>query len=120
MNNGGTQETLQKKPDLYAALPRSAKELLVRIRHLWRGKIPLVRTFWLYYVAIIFVLRLFARTPGVTAEIFNVLTVLWAGFMVRPIIAAADNYGGDQIWVALAKICAGIIAICVLSDLISF
>ena len=46
--------------------------------------------------------------------------MLWAGFMVKPIIAAADNYTGDKIWAALAKICAVIIAVCVLSDLLAF
>ena len=120
MNNGGTQDTLQKKPVFRPALPRSAKEVMVRIRHLWRGKIPLTQTFWLYYFAIIFVLRMMARTQGFTAEFFNLLTVLWAGFMVKPILAAADNYTGDKIWAALAKICAVIIAVCVLSDLLNF
>jgi len=100
-------------------LPRYAREFLVRLRHLWRGKIPLVQTFWLYYFTVILALKLLAGSHGLRSDFFGLVTLLWAGFMVKPIISAADNYRGDQIWAALAKILALIIAVCVLSDLMA-
>jgi hypothetical protein len=102
-----------------AQLPRYAREFLVRLRHLWRGKIPLAQTFWLYYFSVILALKLLAGAHGWRSDFFGLVTLLWAGFMVKPIIASADNYRGDQIWAALAKILALIIAVCVLSDLMA-
>lgn len=102
-----------------AQLPRYAREFLVRLRHLWRGKVPLAQTFWLYYFTVILALKLIGGESGARGDFFGFLTLLWAGFMVKPIIASANNYRGDQIWAALAKILALIIAVCVLSDLLA-
>ncbi|HTK84163.1 MAG TPA: hypothetical protein VL625_03670 [Patescibacteria group bacterium] len=102
-----------------AQLPRYARQFLVRLRQLWRGKVPLLQTFWLYYFTVILALKLLGGTHGARGDFFGLLTLFWAGFMVKPIISAADNYRGDQIWAALAKILALIIAVCVLSDLMA-
>jgi hypothetical protein len=91
----------------------------LRLRELWDGKIPLVQTFWLYYVGIVVILKFFGKTDGLFGELANIFAILWAGFMVKPIIAAADRYTGDRIWSLLAKITAAIIGLAVLTDVLS-
>lgn len=85
---------------------------------LWHGEIPLVQTFWLYYFVPLFVLQLFANGLGdVVGGLFGILALGWAGFMVMPIINAADKYPGDKVWALMAKIAAVIIGLGVLADL---
>lgn len=88
------------------------------LQQLWNGEIPLFKTFWLYYFAIIVALSLLAGAFMAMAPFFNILKIVWAGFMVKPIWVAADKYAGDKIWAILSKICAILIGLAVLGSVL--
>src|SRR5687768_7635007 len=66
-----------------------------KAKKLWAGDVPLVQTFWLYYFAVVFVLSLLA---GMLGGFFSLLALAWSGFMVVPIMKAADKYQGEKHW----------------------
>lgn len=85
---------------------------------LWNGQIPLVQTFWMYYFLGVFALKIVGNgIGGPLGFIFGFLALGWAGFMVKPIIAAADKYTGEKQWALLAKIAAVLVGLGVLADL---
>lgn len=89
-----------------------------RLMALWNGEIPLVQTFWMYYFLAVFVLKILGNgIGGPLGALFGLLALGWAGFMVKPIIAAADKYPGEKQWALLAKIAAVLIGLGVLVDL---
>lgn len=90
-------------------------DIKFKLRALWYGQVPLFETFWIYYFIGVFVLGLLGTVLG---DVFSILALLWAGFMVKPIMAAADKYEGEKTWALLAKVAAVIIAISVLLEVI--
>lgn len=93
---------------------------------LWRGEIPLRRTYWLYWFCVAFVLG-FSRgflegyypwlaefdgpgCPGGGTVAFYVIVELglraWSAFMVVPLWRSASRYEGRRLWAVLAKIVA--------------
>jgi hypothetical protein len=85
------------------------------IKDLWNGDIPLFKTFWLYHFAAQIVLSLLAGMIG----LFGLVSVLWAGFMVKPIFGAASKYKGNKLYALLAKIAAVLVALGVIGRLLS-
>ncbi len=92
-------------------------EIEVRLKKLWAGDIPLFQTFWIYYFAGVFVLKILASLSGSLAGIFDILALAWAAFMIKPILESADRYQGEKLWTVLAKIGAGLIALGIIVDL---
>lgn len=88
------------------------------LQQLWNGSIPLMKTFWLYYFAVIFALKVASGIPGL-GSMFILLQLVWAGFMVKPIWVAADKYKGPAHWALLAKAAAILIGLAVVGDLLS-
>ncbi len=82
-----------------------------KIKALWAGEVPLFETFWIYYFAVVVVLQLVGGAFGALWFLFFVVSLGWAGFMVRPIWLASDKYAGPKHWAMLAKIAAILIAI---------
>lgn len=93
---------------------------------LWRGEIPLRRTYWLYWFCVAFSLG-FIRgflegyypwlsefdgpgQPGSGTVAFYLLTFLslqaWSAFMVVPLWRSASRYEGRRLWAVLAKVVA--------------
>ena len=91
-----------------------------RLRQLWQGEIPLAQAFWLYYFLGIVLLNILSSVDGLIGLAFGLMTVTWAGFMIKPVFMAADRYKGEKHWVILAKIAAVIVLIEVILDLVSF
>lgn len=87
------------------------------LKALWEGKVPLFTVFWIYYVGIVFVLK--ALSFIIFGSLFNLISVLWAGFLVKPIFTSADKYEGNSLWALLAKVAAVCIAIGVIRDLVA-
>ena len=106
------------KADTTSNLNVSQAQIEGKLKDLWEGRVPLVETFWLYYFAISFVLHLLSRMAPGLGIVFSLLGLVWAGFMIRPIWKAADNYEGEEIWAILAKIAAVLIGLGVLSGLL--
>jgi hypothetical protein len=52
-------------------------------------------------------------------SVLDLISVLWAGFLVKPIFVSADKYKGNSLWALMAKIAAVLIAISVIGDLLS-
>ena len=87
---------------------------------LWNGEVPLMQTFWMYYFLSVFVLKIVGNgIGGPVGVIFGLVALGWAGFMVKPIIAAADKYTGEKQWALLAKVASVLIGLGVLADLFS-
>lgn len=87
---------------------------------LWNGEVPLMQTFWMYYFLTVFAVKIVGNgLGGPIGVIFGLVALGWAGFMVKPIIAAADKYTGEKQWALLAKIAAILIGLGVLADLFS-
>ncbi len=77
-----------------------------------KGKYRLIEVFWLYYFVPILVLGIIGGVlGGLLSVLFNLASLLWAGFMVIPIWKSADNYGGNTIFAVLAKIAAVLIGL---------
>jgi FtsH-binding integral membrane protein len=91
-------------------------DIKAKLNKLWNGDVPLVFTFWLWYVLGVFVLRLLAEQLGAG---LGILIVGWAGFMVLPIWRSADKYTGNSLFALLAKIAAVFIALGALGTLLS-
>lgn len=90
-------------------------ELENRARLLWDGKESLLETFWFYLVGPLFVLNLLgAMTYGIVSGFFDLVAILWAGFMVVPVLRAAGKYTGDRLWANLARVAVLLIALGVL------
>lgn len=88
------------------------------LQQLWNGNIPLFQTFWIYYFIIIVILSLLSGALLFIAPLLNVLKIVWAGFMVKPIWMASDKYAGEKIWAVLAKICAIFIGLAVFGSVL--
>jgi len=79
-------------------------ELRQRAEALWVGEIPLFQTFWFYFFIGVFVLLLCGTILPFLEGLFEFLALFWAGFMIRPVLVAADKYPGDPTWPLAAKI----------------
>lgn len=99
-----------------AASGLSAAAIKTKLESLWNGDVPLFQTFWIYYFIGVFIIKLLGVISGLQA-FFGLLALLWAGFMVKPIMLSADRYGGEKLWQLAAKLAAIFITIGVLSDL---
>jgi|GEM_PF-1593232 len=85
---------------------------------LWNGEVPLAQTFWIYYFISIFVMKVIGNAVGgPIGMIFGLLAIGWAGFMVMPILSAAEKYTGAKHWALAAKIAAVLIGLGVLINL---
>lgn len=89
-----------------------------KLANLWAGNIPLAQTFWLYYVALTFVLGFIGNSMN--QPFFLLLSLLWAGYMVLPIWRAANNYTTLKLYAVLAKVAAVIIGLGTLSNLLNY
>lgn len=89
-----------------------------KLQQLWNGDVPLKETFWLYYFAVMVILMVLGDITGIIGFIFGLASLVWAGFMVKPIIAAADKYEGDKNIALLAKVVAILIGLGVLGSLL--
>lgn len=89
-----------------------------KLQQLWNGDVPLKETFWLYYFAVMVILMVLSDITGILGFIFGLISLAWAGFMVKPILTAADKYTGDKNIALLAKIVAVLIGIGVLCSLL--
>ena len=87
---------------------------------LWNGNLPLFQVFWLYYFAAVVAMTFAGNVLAFLAPVLGVLKVIWAGFMVKPIWLAADNYKDNKNYALLAKIAAVLIGVAVLGDLLAF
>jgi len=90
------------------------------IYNLWNGKLPLMQVFWLYYFAAVVVMTALGSIIGFLATVFGLMKMVWAGFMVKPIWVAAEQYKGPQHWALLAKVAAVLIAIAAVGDFFAF
>ena len=91
-----------------------------RLRQLWQGEVSLLETFWLYFFAGVIILSALSSIDGLIGVAFELMTLAWAGFMVKPVFMAADRYKGEKHWAILAKIAIVVILIEVILDLVSF
>jgi hypothetical protein len=89
------------------------------VQQLWNGKIPLFEAFWIYYFAAMIVLTVLSSVLAPLSFMFGTIRLAWAGFMVKPIWLAAENYKGDQKYALLAKGAAILIALGALGDLLA-
>lgn len=113
-----TEETKGSKGFDFDNLTIAGINIKERGMALWNGEIPLVQTFWMYYFLGVFGLKVVGNgIGGPLGVIFGLVALAWAGFMVKPIIAAADKYTGEKQWPLLAKIAAALIGLGVLADL---
>lgn len=103
-----------------SAKPAKKFDFNVMIFELWNGKLPLLKVFWLYYFAVIFVLTALGNMLGALATVIGLFKIIWAGFMVKPIWVASDNYKGPQHWAMLAKVAAVLIGLAVIGDILAF
>lgn len=104
--------------------PQAAKsgnsfDFSTKIYELWNGKVPLFQAFWLYYVAVVFGLSVLSHTLAFLSNGLGLLTLIWSGFMIKPIILAANQYKGPSHWALGAKIAAVLLAISVAGDLMA-
>ena len=90
------------------------------LQDLWNGKLPLFKVFWLYYFATVVVLGFLASMLAPLAKVFSLLSLVWAGFMVKPIWVAAEAYKGEKLYAMLAKGAAVLIAIATFFRFIGF
>ena len=74
-----------------------------KINELWTGKMPLFQGFWMYYFSALVVLKVLGDVSGFFSAIFGIMELVWAGFMVKPIFIAADQYKGDKSVALAAK-----------------
>lgn len=81
---------------------------------LWKGDVPLIQTFWLYYFVGIILLRL---VVGIISPFLGIIIIAWAAFMVIPIWRSASKYEGNNLFALLAKIAAVLITLGVLGSL---
>lgn len=89
-----------------------------KLQQLWNGDVPLKYTFWLYYFLFVFILAVLASVGGVLGFFFDLVSLAWAGFMVKPILSSAEKYEGEQAYALLAKIFAVLILIGVVGRLV--
>lgn len=89
-----------------------------QLTKLWNGEVGLSQMFWLYYFLAIFVLKFIGGPSGILSVLCGILSLAWAGFMVRPIIRAADRYEGEKHWKELAKISTAVIPLAILLDML--
>jgi hypothetical protein len=90
------------------------------LQKLWRGDIPLLQTFWLYYVTALIVVEAVGAMAGGLGGVFEIAALAWSGFMVRPIMMAADKYTGPEHWALGAKIFAALIVVAIVVRLTAF
>lgn len=99
--------------------PREKFDFSATIQNLWQGRLPLKQVFWVYYVAVMLVIKL----VGIVLPMFFVISalfqIIWAGFMVKPIFVAADKYKGPQHWALLAKVFAILLGFAVIGALLA-
>lgn len=84
--------------------PEKVEEVKKLVQSLWNGEIQLVRTFWLYYFVAVFVINLLGHIIAPLAGLFALLAIAWGGFMIMPVIRAADRYEGEKLWAMAAKV----------------
>lgn len=70
------------------------------LKNLWEGNVPLVKTFWIYYVVVIIALNMLRSV----VMVLGFLPDLWSIFMVLPVWRAADKYQGQAAYGWIAKI----------------
>ena len=113
-----TEETNESKGFNFDNFTIAGVNVKERGMALWNGEVPLVQTFWMYYFLTVFGLKIVGNgIGGPLGVIIGVLALGWAGFMVKPIIAASEKFTGDKQWALLAKIAAVLIGLGVLADL---
>ena len=88
------------------------------LQQLWNGDMPLFQAFWLYYFAVLIILKMMAATIGFLAPMLALLQLVWTGFMIKPIWKSADAYVGPKHWGMLAKIFAIILALGVVGEVL--
>lgn len=71
-------------------------------KDLWEGNVPLVKTFWVYYVVALVVLNIIKGT----VMILGFLPDVWSIIMVVPIWRAAGKYEGYVVYGVLARVFA--------------
>lgn len=94
------------------------------LSRLWKGELPLRRTYWLYWFCVAFSLGFFRGVlegvfpwlelyegvgqPGGGVIALHVLAFLgmwgWAAFMIAPMWRSASRYEGRQVWPILVKL----------------
>jgi len=89
------------------------------VHELWNGKLPLFQVFWLYYFAVLFVLKVLGDMMGVLASVFALFELVWAIFMIKPVIIAANQYEGPKHWALGAKAIAILMSGFVLLDVVA-
>lgn len=96
------------------------KDFNVVLHELWHGKIPLMQAFWLYFFSALFALRILANILPGFGNLFLLFQMVWAGFMVKPIMVAADKYKGPAYWAVAAKVAAVVIAAGIAFDVLFY
>lgn len=89
-----------------------------KLQQLWNGDVPLKYTFWLYYLLFMVVLVVLGTIGGMLGFLIHLVSLAWAGFMVKPILSSAEKYEGEQAYALLAKILAVLILIGVVGRLV--
>lgn len=88
---------------------------------LWAGDVDLSESFWLYGFAPLFALKVLSFALGpFLGTLFSAVAVVWAVFMVKPVLMAAARYEGDQSLALAAKIAVIVLALTVLADFVAF
>lgn len=90
------------------------------IQALWNGKIPLMKVFWIYYFAVILGLAMMGKSLSFLDSVPDLLGMIWAGFMVKPIWVSADHYKGPQHWALGAKAASVLIGLGVIGNFLVF
>ncbi|GEM_PF-2310909 len=88
------------------------------VHELWKGDLPLLQVFWLYYFTVLFVLKVMGDMLLFLASVFGIFELVWAGFMIKPVIFAADRYKGPANWKMAAKVGVLGIGLLVIADVV--
>lgn len=84
------------------------------LKELWRGDVPLVKTYWIYGVGVSLLLNvallaltsMLSSVPAVSLPLFvlGILSILYTLFIAVGIWRSASKYQGNKVWAVLAKI----------------
>ncbi|NCC20870.1 MAG: hypothetical protein EOM26_00235 [Alphaproteobacteria bacterium] len=106
------EEENKVSPNAQAGVKLDFSRAVARAGELWRGDVPLVRCFWIYFFAASFVLSFLSNSfNGAPGSLFHLLSVAWMGFMVMPVVRAAGKFDGDPMWSVLARVAAILAAV---------
>jgi len=82
------------------------------LKELWRGDVPLVKTYWIYGVVVSAVLSVLLRVLWGMPAVNSVFALVWIATTVYGVFIAvavwrsAGKYQGPKVWMILARVMA--------------